>query len=51
MKIIDIIEKKKKGEALTDAEIKFFIDGVMNGSIEDYQTSALLMAIYFKSMK
>ncbi len=50
MKIIDIIEKKKKGEALTDAEIKFFIDGVMNGSIEDYQTSALLMAIYFKGM-
>ncbi len=50
MKIIDIIEKKKKGEALTDTEIKFFIDGVMKGSIEDYQTSALLMAIYFRGM-
>ena len=50
MKIIDIIEKKKKGESLTEEEIKFFIDGVMNGSIEDYQTSALLMAIYFKGM-
>ncbi len=50
MKITDIIEKKKQGGILTDEEIKFFIDGVMNSSIEDYQTSALLMAIYFKGM-
>ncbi len=50
MKIIDIIEKKKKGESLTEQEIKFFIDGIMNCSIEDYQTSALLMAIYFNGM-
>ncbi len=50
MKIIDIIEKKKNGIALSEEEIKFFIDGIMNNSIEDYQTSALLMAIYFKGM-
>ncbi len=50
MKIIDVIEKKKKGNALTEEEIKFFIDGIMKGSIEDYQTSALLMAIYFRGM-
>ena len=50
MKIIDIIEKKKKGKALTQEEIKFFIDGIMNNTIEDYQVSALLMAIYFKGM-
>lgn len=50
MKIVDIIEKKKLGNTLTDDEIKFFIDGIMNGSIEDYQASALLMAIYFKGM-
>ncbi len=50
MKITDIIEKKKKGLSLNEEEIKFFINGVMNGSIEDYQTSALLMAIYFKGM-
>ncbi len=50
MKIIDIIEKKKKGGILTEEEIKFFISGVMNGSIEDYQTSALLMSIYFQGM-
>ncbi len=50
MRIIDIIEKKKTGKELSEAEIKFFIDGVMDGSIEDYQTSALLMAIYFNGM-
>lgn len=50
MKIIDLIEKKKTGIALSEEEIKFFIDGIMQGSIEDYQTSALLMAIYFKGM-
>lgn len=50
MKIIDIIEKKKKGFELTRDEIEFFIDGIMNNSIEDYQTSALLMAIYFNGM-
>ena len=50
MKIVDVIEKKKKGLALTEEEIKFFIDGIMNGTVEDYQASALLMAVYFKGM-
>ncbi|MCD7878367.1 MAG: thymidine phosphorylase, partial [Candidatus Gastranaerophilales bacterium] len=50
MKITDIIDRKKHGFALSEEEIKFFIDGIMNNSIEDYQTSALLMAIYFKGM-
>lgn len=50
MKIIDIIEKKKKGKELSKEEIKFFIDGIMDNSIEDYQASALLMAIYFNGM-
>ncbi len=50
MKITDIIEKKKLGEKLNEEEIKFFISGVTDGSIEDYQISALLMAIYFKGM-
>lgn len=50
MKIIDLIEKKKMGLALSEEEIKFLIDGIMQGSIEDYQTSALLMAIYFNGM-
>lgn len=50
MNITEIIEKKKKGAALNKKEIAFFIDGVCNGDIPDYQISALLMAICLKGM-
>ena len=50
MRMYDIILKKRSGEELTDEEINFFVDGYVDGSIEDYQVSALLMAIYFKGM-
>lgn len=50
MRMYDIIQKKRNGEELTDAEISFFIDGFTKGDIPDYQASALLMAIYFKGM-
>lgn len=44
----EIIMKKRDGEKLSDAEIKWFINGVTNKSIPDYQMSALLMAIYLQ---
>ncbi len=50
MRMVDLIEKKRDGEALTTEEIKFFINEYTNGSIPDYQVSALLMAIYFQDM-
>lgn len=50
MRMFDIIKKKRGGGELSTEEIRFFIDGVTNGSIPDYQTSALCMAIYFKGM-
>lgn len=50
MRILDIIEKKKINQALTEEEIKFWIDGVCDESVADYQTSALLMAIFFNGM-
>lgn len=50
MRFVDIIEKKKNKEELTDDEIKFWIDGVTDESIPDYQTSALLMAIVLNGM-
>lgn len=46
----DIIEKKRDGKHLTTEEIHFFIEGYTNGTIPDYQVSALLMAIYFQDM-
>ncbi len=45
-----IIEKKRDGHALTDEEIRFFINGYTDGSIPDYQMSAMAMAIYLKGM-
>lgn len=48
MNIIDIIEHKKLGKSLTKEEIFFWIENMMKGDIEDYQTSALLMAICLK---
>lgn len=50
MRIIDIIEKKKQGLELSKAEIDYWIKGLMDQSIADYQTSALLMAIVLKGM-
>ena len=50
MRIVDLIEKKKKNIALTKDEIDFIIKGYVDGSIKDYQVSALLMAICFNGM-
>lgn len=50
MRMIDIIEKKRNGNTLTKEEIDFFINGYVDGTIPDYQVSALLMAIYFQKM-
>lgn len=50
MRMIDLIETKRDGGALTKEEIAFFINGYTKGEIPDYQVSALLMAIYFQGM-
>ncbi|ALQ67567.1 MULTISPECIES: pyrimidine-nucleoside phosphorylase [Bacillus cereus group] len=50
MRMVDIIAKKRDGKELTTEEIQFFINGYTDGSIPDYQVSALAMAIFFKDM-
>ncbi|MDC7126758.1 MAG: pyrimidine-nucleoside phosphorylase [Spirochaetales bacterium] len=50
MHITDIIHKKRSGKVLSKEEIDFFINGYVDGSIPDYQVSALLMAIWFNGM-
>ena len=50
MRMYDLIEKKKLGMELTTDEIRFMIDGFTDGSIPDYQMSAMTMAICFQGM-
>lgn len=50
MRMYDIIQKKKKGNALTGDEIRFMTEGYVKGEIPDYQMSALLMAVCFQGM-
>ncbi len=50
MHMIDLIQKKKRGEILSKEEINYFINGYVAGNIPDYQVSALLMAVYFQGM-
>lgn len=50
MRIVDLIDKKKRHGIHTKEEINFIIDSYMNGLATDYQIAAWLMAIYFNSM-
>ncbi|MHB9999065.1 pyrimidine-nucleoside phosphorylase [Bacillus spizizenii] len=50
MRMVDIIIKKQNGKELTTEEIQFFVKGYTDGSIPDYQASALTMAIFFQDM-
>ena len=47
----EIIEKKRDGKRLSDKEIKWFIESVIDNKINDAQVSALVMAIFFRGMK
>lgn len=50
MHILDIIEHKRDRLRLDDEEIAFFIRGVADKTLPDYQISALLMAMYLNGM-
>ncbi len=50
MDFVDSIIKKRDGGRLTEAEITAFIRGVTEGTLYDYQITAMLMAIFFRGM-
>ena len=50
MRMIELIEKKKNGGALTEEEIAFFVGGYTRGEIPDYQASAFCMAVCLRGM-
>lgn len=50
MNVLDIIDKKKKNIELNSDEIKFIVNGYVDGSVTDYQMSAFLMAVCINSL-
>jgi pyrimidine-nucleoside phosphorylase len=50
MPFVDIIARKRDGRALSHDDLEVFVQGVTNGSLPDYQTAALLMAIVLRGM-
>lgn len=48
--MLKIIDKKRLGLELTKEEIEYVVENYVNGTIEDYQMSALLMAICINGM-
>jgi pyrimidine-nucleoside phosphorylase len=49
-KVYPLIDKKKKGEKLSPKEIKWFIQNYTEKKIEDYQMSAMLMAMFIRGL-
>lgn len=50
MRTVDLITKKRDGGQLSKAEIDSLIQGYTDGTIPDYQMSAMAMAIFFRGM-
>ncbi len=50
MRALDVIAKKRDGLSLSKSEIDFFIQGLMQGEIPDYQVAAWLMTLYLQGL-
>jgi len=48
---VSVIERKRDGKTLSAEEIQGFVRGLTDGSVEDYQATAFLMATYFQGME
>ena len=50
MRVVDVIDKKRRGEALSTEEIEFIVLGFTCGEIPDYQMASWLMAVVCRGM-
>ena len=50
MNVVDIIAAKRDGNELSSEQISWLINGVMDGTVADYQLSAWLMAVVLRGM-
>ncbi|UCF47586.1 MAG: thymidine phosphorylase [Myxococcales bacterium] len=50
LSVPELIVRKREGRKLGAEEVRGLVFGFMNGSVTDYQMSALAMAVYFRGM-
>ena len=50
MNVVDLITKKRDGGEHSAAELEFLMEGIVKGTIPDYQVAAWAMAVYFRGM-
>lgn len=50
MRAVDVIDKKRRGNALSDEELQAILTGYITDDIPDYQMSAFLMAVLWRGM-
>ena len=50
MNAVDLITKKRDGGEHSAAELDFLMEGIVQGTVPDYQIAAWAMAVYFRGM-
>lgn len=50
MRVVELIQRKRDGEELFREEVDSFLQGAVSGKVPDYQTAAMLMAIFFSGL-
>jgi pyrimidine-nucleoside phosphorylase len=50
MRVVDLILRKRDGGRLSRSDIDALVAGITDGSVPEYQTAALLMAIVFRGL-
>jgi pyrimidine-nucleoside phosphorylase len=50
MTVVELIERKRDGGTLTGNEIRWLIDAYTNGTVTDYQMSAMVMAVFIRGL-
>ena len=50
MRVVDLIQRKRDGGELSREEVDLLLKGSVSGEIAEYQTAAMLMAIFFSGL-
>ena len=49
-RVVELIAQKRRGDALSEEDIRGLLAAYTRGEVPDYQMSALAMAIFFQGM-